>query len=62
MSFCFCYPLLNHAEVWNGFMSKRGWRDESNDGLEKMKREGGFAHRTDIQTFFDFHEADEEAN
>jgi hypothetical protein len=46
--------------VWNAFMSKRGWRDEASEGLAKEKRERGFAHREDIQTFFDFHKADEE--
>ena len=30
--------------------------------LEQMKFRRGFAHRADIQTFFDFHKADEEAD
>ena len=45
--------------VWNAFMSKRGWRDEASEGLAVEKRERGFAQRHDIQTFFDFHKADE---
>src|SRR5258708_1669627 len=45
--------------VWNAFMSKRGWRDEASEGLAEEKRKRGFAHRDDIQTFFDFHKADE---
>jgi Domain of unknown function (DUF5069) len=45
--------------VWNGFMSKRGWRDEASEGLAEEKRKRGFAQREDIQTFFDFHKADE---
>jgi Domain of unknown function (DUF5069) len=45
--------------VWNAFMSKRGWRDEASDGLAEEKRKHGFAHRDDIQTFFDFHKVDE---
>jgi hypothetical protein len=45
--------------VWNGFMSKRGWRDEASEGLAEEKRKRGFAQRDDIQTFFDFHKADE---
>ena len=45
--------------VWNGFMSKRGWRDEASEALAEEKRKRGFGHRDDIQTFFDFHQADE---
>ena len=45
--------------VWNAFMSKRGWRDEASEGLAEEKRKRGFAHRDDIQTYFDFHKADE---
>jgi hypothetical protein len=45
--------------VWNGFMSKRGWRDEASEALAEEKRKRGFAHRDDIQTFFDYHKADE---
>jgi Domain of unknown function (DUF5069) len=45
--------------VWNGFMSKRGWRDEASESLAEEKKKHGFAHRDDIQTFFDFHRADE---
>jgi len=44
--------------VWNAFMSKRGWRDEASEGLAEEKRKRGFAHRDDIQTFFDFHKSD----
>jgi len=45
--------------VWNAFMSKRGWRDEASEGLAEEKRKRGFAHRDDIQTYFDYHKADE---
>lgn len=45
--------------IFNAFLSKRGWRDNQTEELEQMKRERGFEHRTDIQTFFDFHKADE---
>jgi Domain of unknown function (DUF5069) len=48
--------------VWNAFMSKRGWRDEASEALAEEKRERGFVHRDDIQTFFDFHKADEAEN
>jgi hypothetical protein len=55
-------PTEEEILVFNAFMTKRGWRDETSDDLEQMKRERGFAHRTDIQTFFDFHKADEEGD
>jgi hypothetical protein len=45
--------------MFNAFLVKRGWRDDWSAPLEQMKREGGFADRADIQTFFDFHKADE---
>jgi len=45
--------------VWNAFMSKRGWRDEASEGLAEEKRRRGLAHRDDIQTYFDYHKADE---
>jgi len=51
----------NDEEIltWNAFMSKRGWRDEASATLAEEKKKRGFAHRDDIQTFFDFHKADE---
>jgi gluconokinase len=45
--------------MFNAFLTKRGWRDNFTANLEQMKRDRGFSHRTDIQTFFDFHKADE---
>jgi hypothetical protein len=45
--------------VWNAFMTKRGWRDEASEMLKKEKDKRGFGNRDDIQTFFDFHKADE---
>jgi hypothetical protein len=46
--------------IFNAFLMKRGWRDNQTQELEEMKRKRGFADRTDIQTFFDFHKADEQ--
>ena len=45
--------------VWNAFLTKRGWRDEASEDLRLFKEKRGFAHRDDIQTFCDFHKADE---
>ena len=46
-------------QIWNQFMEKRGWRDDSSAELKEMKAKRGFADREDILTFFDFHDADE---
>ncbi len=45
--------------IWNGFATKRGWRDDATPTLEKQKAESGLAHRTDLLTFFDYYEVDE---
>ena len=45
--------------IWNGFASKRGWRDDATPTLERQKAESGLAHRTDLLTFFDYYEVDE---
>lgn len=47
------------ALIWNGFASKRGWRDDATPTLEKQKAESGLAHRADLLTFFDYYEVDE---
>ena len=48
-----------HALIWNGFLSTRGWRDEATEELEREKKDAGFGGRDDIKTFIDFHDADE---
>ena len=50
---------FNDSEVENGFMTKVGWRDDNSEKLVERKRSGGFSDRDDIQTNFDFHDADE---
>lgn len=52
-------PELEEIEVWNGFMQKRGWRDEMAERLAMRKRESGFQDRADIQTLFDYIDLDE---
>ncbi len=54
-------PDEEEIQTWNGFMTRRGWRDEASESLEKAKQARGFGDRADIQTYFDFHRADEEA-
>src|ERR1043166_3826589 len=41
------------AMIWNGFASKRGWRDDATEGLERDKQASGLGHRSDLLTFFD---------
>lgn len=45
--------------IWNNFVSKRGWRDETTPALEADKAKRDLAHRSDIVTFFDFYDVDE---
>jgi len=45
--------------VWNAYLAKRGWRDDLADRLVFRKQEAGWEGRTDIQTFFDYIDADE---
>ncbi len=52
-------PDEEEIEVWNGFMRKRGWKDEASQRLTERKAEGGFQDRADIETFFQFIDADE---
>jgi gluconokinase len=47
-------------EIWNTFMKKRGWRDGSSEGLAADKRAAGLAARSDIVTWFDLFDADEQ--
>jgi gluconokinase len=52
-------PSPEQIEIWNGFMSKRGWRDAASQGLVEQRAEAGLGHREDIVTFFDLMDAEE---
>jgi len=52
-------PTEEEIEIWNAFIAKRGWRDAGSAELEATKRELGWGDRKDIQTWVDFHDADE---
>ena len=52
-------PTEEEIEVWNGFMTKRGWRDAGSEELEKAKRDRGFGDRAEVQTWFDLHAVEE---
>ncbi len=55
-------PAEDEVHIWNEFMRKVGWNDDVTETLERRKRESGFADRDDIQTMFDFIDADEGRN
>lgn len=52
-------PNEAEIEMWNEFMRKFGWRDQAAEILARRKREGGMADRADIETMFQFIDADE---
>ena len=52
-------PTDDQIEVWNGFMSKRAWNDEVTEILVRRKKESGFESRDEIQTMFQYIDADE---
>jgi gluconokinase len=52
-------PCEEEIEVWNAFLSKRGWRDGGSADLAAAKKRSGWEKRDDIQTWFDLHDAEE---
>jgi hypothetical protein len=52
-------PSEDDMYVWNEFMRKRGWNDEVSEILLRRKTEAGMTDRSDIQTSFQFIDADE---
>jgi len=52
-------PTESEIEVWDSFMSKRGWNDDVSEILVRRKKESGFESRDDIQTMFNYIDADE---
>jgi gluconokinase len=52
-------PDKNDIYVWNEFMRKRGWNDDVSEILERRKNEANMTDRSDIQTSFQFIDADE---
>lgn len=53
-------PSKEELEIWNTFMRKRGWNDPSSAGLMADKKAAGLAARSDIVTWFDLFDADEQ--
>jgi len=52
-------PSEREIHVWNEFMRKLGWNDEVTETLKRRKKESGLEDRSDIQTMFQFIDADE---
>jgi rubredoxin len=51
-------PNEDEIEIWNGFMTKRGWRDAGTQRLNERLAEIGLAPGT-VPTMFDFIDLDE---
>lgn len=49
----------NDIEIWNSFMTKRGWRDEANEVLARRLKENGLTADAGVETMFDYIEVDE---
>jgi gluconokinase len=52
-------PSEDDIYIWNEFMRKRGWNDEVSETLKRRKQEAGMSDRSDIETAFQFIDADE---
>ena len=53
-------PNQGDVFVWNGFISKLGWRDSVTPRLEQRKQKAGISNRDDIQCIPDLIDWDEE--
>jgi len=51
-------PSEGEIYMWNEFMRKRGWNDELTGRLEKEKKKHAMLSRSEIQTVFQFIDAD----
>jgi Domain of unknown function (DUF5069) len=52
-------PTDEEMSMWNDWVRKKGWRDETSERLKKRLIESGFQDRTDIETMFDYFDLDE---
>jgi len=64
LQWCFQHghkPADHEIEIWNSFMLKRGWRDESTPTLHRRLKEAKLEHRmSEILTMFEFIDVDED--
>ncbi len=52
-------PNQGDIFVWNGYMSKLGWRDSVTPRLEQRKQQAGISNRHDVQCIPDLIDWDE---
>jgi hypothetical protein len=52
-------PSEDEITMWNEFMRKFGWRDHAAEILARRKREARMENRAEIETMFQFIDADE---
>ncbi|MDQ3198347.1 MAG: DUF5069 domain-containing protein [Verrucomicrobiota bacterium] len=52
-------PSEEEIEIWNEFMRKTGWNDDVTETLVRRKKESGLTERDDIETMFQYIDADE---
>ena len=52
-------PTEDDVHIWNGFMRKCGWKDKLSEMLTRRKEEAGVTARAEIETMFQFIDADE---
>lgn len=52
-------PTDEDIFAWGEFIRKRGWNDSASERLKQRKAENGFENRDEIQTMFDYIDADE---
>ena len=52
-------PSEGEIYMWNEFMRKRGWHDDLSETLESQKKKEAMLSRSEIQTMFQFIDADE---
>ncbi len=52
-------PSEAEIYMWNEFMRKRGWHDELSETLDSQKKKEAMLPRSEIQTMFQFMDADE---
>jgi gluconokinase len=62
LEWCFAHgrrPSDDDILYFNGYMTKRGWRDESSEKIKASKAKHGWSDRDDIQTTFDLQDLGE---
>lgn len=52
-------PQAHELEWWSSYMRNRGFRDDLSETLKLRKEESGWQDRDDIQSFFDYLDADD---